>query len=69
MEIEEINAIEEDIKKLERNRDELRNCCVQKRATKKEIKHWQKGIDEYDIEIGTLKKILKIKKKTTLRVL
>ena len=34
-----------------KEREILKNCCVQQWASDEEKKHWVKGIEEYDIEI------------------
>ena len=34
-----------------KERESLKNCCIQKWASENEIKHWEKGILEYDKEI------------------
>lgn len=35
-------------------REILKNCCIQKRASKSEIQHWKESIKEYDKEIFVL---------------
>lgn len=46
-----IDLIKQSLLNKIKQRETLKNCCVQKWASKDEKQHWKKGITEYDKEI------------------